>query len=133
MARLDAEQQEASRHREVEGVPADVAVCYLRELSTTWAKADGDRAPGCSPRPCSSGLTCSARGRRRSGPPTPPWHTASPQRSHIGSMSLLGMVGARGLTTSISFSSADPRRAHSGAVADVNQPWWRDSVVERSA
>jgi DNA invertase Pin-like site-specific DNA recombinase len=41
MARLDAEQQEASRPREVEGVPADVAVRYLRELSKTWAKADG--------------------------------------------------------------------------------------------
>jgi hypothetical protein len=41
MARLDAEEQEARRPREVEGVPADVAVCYLRELPTTWQKADG--------------------------------------------------------------------------------------------
>ncbi len=41
MARLDAEQREASRPREVEGVPADVAVLYLQELSKTWAKADG--------------------------------------------------------------------------------------------
>ena len=41
MARLDAEQQEASRPRELDGVPADVAVRYLRELSTTWTKADG--------------------------------------------------------------------------------------------
>ena len=41
MARLDAEQREASRHRELEGVPADVAVRYLRELSATWMKADG--------------------------------------------------------------------------------------------
>jgi hypothetical protein len=41
MARLDAEEQEARRPREVEGVPADVAVRYLRELPTTWQKADG--------------------------------------------------------------------------------------------
>jgi hypothetical protein len=41
MARLDAKEREARRPREVEGVPADVAVRYLRELSTTWRKADG--------------------------------------------------------------------------------------------
>jgi hypothetical protein len=41
MTRLDAEEREARRPREVEGVPADVAVRYLRELSTTWQKADG--------------------------------------------------------------------------------------------
>ncbi len=41
MSWLDAEESEARRPREVEGVPADVAVRYLRELSTTWRKADG--------------------------------------------------------------------------------------------
>jgi hypothetical protein len=40
-ARLEAEEREARRPREVEGVPADVAVRYLGELSTTWRKADG--------------------------------------------------------------------------------------------
>jgi hypothetical protein len=39
--RLDAEEREARRPRDVEGVPADVAVRYLRELATTWKKADG--------------------------------------------------------------------------------------------
>ena len=41
VARLDTEEREARRPREVDGVPADVAVRYLRELSTTWQKADG--------------------------------------------------------------------------------------------
>jgi hypothetical protein len=41
MTRLDTDEREARRPREVEGVPADVAVRYLRELSTTWHKADG--------------------------------------------------------------------------------------------
>jgi hypothetical protein len=41
MARLDADEREARRPREVEGVPADVVVRYLRELATTWRKADG--------------------------------------------------------------------------------------------
>lgn len=41
MARLDAEEREACRPRDVKEVPADVAVHYLRELSTTWRKADG--------------------------------------------------------------------------------------------
>jgi hypothetical protein len=41
MARLDAEEREARRPREVDGVSAEVAVRYLRELSTTWRKADG--------------------------------------------------------------------------------------------
>jgi hypothetical protein len=40
MTRL-AEEREARRSREVDGVPADVAVRYLRELPTTWKKADG--------------------------------------------------------------------------------------------
>ena len=41
MTRLDAEERDARLPREVDGVPADVAVRYLRELSTTWRKADG--------------------------------------------------------------------------------------------
>lgn len=41
MVKLDAEERDARRPREAEGVPADVAVRYLRELSTTWRKADG--------------------------------------------------------------------------------------------
>ncbi len=41
MARLDSDEREARRPSEVEGVPADVAVRYLRELPTTWRKADG--------------------------------------------------------------------------------------------
>lgn len=41
MARLDAEELEARRPREVEGVPADVEIRYLRELSTTWRRGDG--------------------------------------------------------------------------------------------
>ncbi len=41
MARLDSEEREARRPREADGVPADVAVRYLREPSTTWRKADG--------------------------------------------------------------------------------------------
>ena len=41
MARLDAEEVEARRPREIRGVPADVALRYLRELSTTWRKAEG--------------------------------------------------------------------------------------------
>jgi len=41
MARLEAEEHEARRPRQVDGVSADVAVRYLRELSTAWQKADG--------------------------------------------------------------------------------------------
>ena len=41
MARLDTEELEARRPQRVQRVPADVAVRYLRELSTTWRKADG--------------------------------------------------------------------------------------------
>jgi hypothetical protein len=41
MARLDTDEHEARRPLEAEGWPAHVAVSYLRELSTTWRKADG--------------------------------------------------------------------------------------------
>jgi hypothetical protein len=41
MLRLDAEEAEARRSRQADGVPADVAVRYLRELATTWHKAEG--------------------------------------------------------------------------------------------
>ena len=41
MARLDAEEREARQVHEAAGVPADVAVCYLRDLATTWHKAEG--------------------------------------------------------------------------------------------
>ncbi len=40
MKRLDDEQTEASRPRGEEGVPADVAVTYLRDLAETWRHAD---------------------------------------------------------------------------------------------
>ena len=36
-----AEEREARRPREMDGVPAEAAVRYLRELSATWRKADG--------------------------------------------------------------------------------------------
>lgn len=41
MAWLDREEAEARRPRDTDGVPADVAVRYLRELATTCRKADG--------------------------------------------------------------------------------------------
>ena len=41
MTRLDREEAEARQLHQVDGVPADVAVRYLRELATTWRKADG--------------------------------------------------------------------------------------------
>ena len=41
MARLDLEEAEARRTREADGVPADVAVRYLRDLATTWRVTDG--------------------------------------------------------------------------------------------
>jgi DNA invertase Pin-like site-specific DNA recombinase len=41
MAQLDRDEAEARRPREADGVPVDVAVRYLRELATTWRKAEG--------------------------------------------------------------------------------------------
>jgi len=41
MAWLDLEESEARRPSQPDGIPADVAVCYRRELSTTWRKAEG--------------------------------------------------------------------------------------------
>lgn len=41
MARLDREEAEAKHVRPGDGVPADVAVRYLRDLAGTWATADG--------------------------------------------------------------------------------------------
>ncbi len=41
MRRLDAEEARAREIRPDAGVPADVAVRYLRELPLTWAKATG--------------------------------------------------------------------------------------------
>jgi DNA invertase Pin-like site-specific DNA recombinase len=41
MARLDAEERKAREVRQAAGVPADVAVRYLRELAATWRKAEG--------------------------------------------------------------------------------------------
>jgi len=41
MGRLDREDAEARSVREPDGVPADVAVRYLRELGTTWRHSDG--------------------------------------------------------------------------------------------
>ena len=38
---VDVVGPEEPQTAEVEGVPADVAVRYLRELSRTWRKADG--------------------------------------------------------------------------------------------
>lgn len=43
MHRLDAEEARARQPREEEGVPADKAAQYLRELPATWAKAEGGR------------------------------------------------------------------------------------------
>lgn len=41
MARLDTEEREARQVHQAAGVPADVAVGYLRELATTWRHAEG--------------------------------------------------------------------------------------------
>jgi hypothetical protein len=41
MARLDQEENVASRTREASGIPADIAVGYLRQLAVTWRRADG--------------------------------------------------------------------------------------------
>jgi hypothetical protein len=41
MARLDSEEREAHQAHQAAGIPADVAVGYLRELATTWRKAEG--------------------------------------------------------------------------------------------
>jgi hypothetical protein len=41
MARLDAEEREAKEEKVEDGVPADVAVRYLKDLDGTWAAADG--------------------------------------------------------------------------------------------
>jgi DNA invertase Pin-like site-specific DNA recombinase len=41
MARLDGEERKAREVRQAAGVPADVAVRYLRDLATTWRKAEG--------------------------------------------------------------------------------------------
>lgn len=41
MSRLDQEETEAKRPRATEGVPAELAVQYLRELATTWQRAAG--------------------------------------------------------------------------------------------
>jgi len=41
MARLDREEAAARRVREPDGVPADIAVRYLRELGTTWRRSEG--------------------------------------------------------------------------------------------
>ena len=41
MARLDLEEAEARRPLQPDGIPADVAVGYLRELDVTWRKAEG--------------------------------------------------------------------------------------------
>ena len=41
VTRLDGEEREARQVREAAGVPADVAVRYLRELATTWREAEG--------------------------------------------------------------------------------------------
>jgi hypothetical protein len=41
MARLDAEEREATQERLVDGVPPAEAVRYLRELQPTWEAADG--------------------------------------------------------------------------------------------
>ena len=41
MARLDADEAEAHRPHQLEGVPANTAVRYLRDLPETWRRADG--------------------------------------------------------------------------------------------
>jgi DNA invertase Pin-like site-specific DNA recombinase len=41
MARLDTEERVARQVHQAAGVPADVAVGYLRELATTWRHAEG--------------------------------------------------------------------------------------------
>jgi hypothetical protein len=41
MARLDTEEMEARRPHQPDGIPADVAVSYLRDLAATWRKAEG--------------------------------------------------------------------------------------------
>jgi hypothetical protein len=41
MACLDAEEMEARRPVQPDGIPAEVAVGYLRDLATTWRKAEG--------------------------------------------------------------------------------------------
>ena len=43
MAQLDAEQVAAESRDRVEGVPADVAVRYVRELPETWRRAEGGK------------------------------------------------------------------------------------------
>ena len=43
MARLDREETAASRTRDAERVPADVAVRYLADLAGTWAASKGGR------------------------------------------------------------------------------------------
>lgn len=43
MERLDAAERDALTPKVAEGIPAAVAVSYLRELSTTWRKADGGK------------------------------------------------------------------------------------------
>jgi hypothetical protein len=41
MARLDEEEREAKEEKVEDGVPADVAVRYVKNLDGTWAAADG--------------------------------------------------------------------------------------------
>jgi hypothetical protein len=41
MARLDGEERQAREVRQAAGVPAEVAVRYLRDLATTWRKSEG--------------------------------------------------------------------------------------------
>jgi hypothetical protein len=41
MHRLDEEEREARQPRSEDGIPAEVAARYLRDLATTWRKADG--------------------------------------------------------------------------------------------
>lgn len=41
MTRLDADEAEAHRPSRIEGVPANVAVRYLKDLPETWCRAEG--------------------------------------------------------------------------------------------
>ena len=43
MARLDEEEREAKEEKVEDGVPADEAVRYLKDLGGTWAAADGGK------------------------------------------------------------------------------------------
>src|SRR5450759_2114260 len=97
MARVDVEERQAREVHQAAGVPAEVAVRYLRDLAATWRKAEG----GSGRRMLAKALfeRIDALGFREPlfGSPTPRSLTASRRLFRSGLNSLLDMAGPRGV------------------------------------